>query len=63
MDRMAVVFAAALGLAVVVSLLRPQAAAANRITTTGLSYDTTRSFNIASAGVIAILIALYATWW
>ena len=63
MDRMAVVFVAALVLAVVVSLLRPQAAAANRITTTGLNYDTTRSFNIASAGVVAILIALYATWW
>lgn len=63
MNRMAVVFVAALALAVLVSLARPQAAAANRIVTREVDYTTTRAFNVAAAGVVAILIALYATWW
>ena len=63
MNRMSIVFVAALALAVVASLLRPQAAGANRIATRGLSYATRPSFNILAAGVVMILIALYATWW
>ena len=63
MNRMSIVFVAALALAVVASLLRPQAAGANRIATRGLSYATPPSFNILAAGVMMILIALYATWW
>jgi SSS family solute:Na+ symporter len=63
MNRMLVVFLAALVLAVIVSLARPQAAAANRIETKGLDYKTSGSFNIFGLGVILILIALYATWW
>ena len=63
MNRMLVVFLAALVLAVIVSLVRPQAAAANRIETRGLDYATSGSFNIFGLGVILILIALYATWW
>ncbi len=63
MNRMSVVFAAALALAIVVSLLRPQTAASNRIETRGVGYATSPSFNILSAGVVMILIALYATWW
>jgi solute:Na+ symporter, SSS family len=39
------------------------AANANRIDTGNVSYATTSGFNMASAGVIAILIALYAVWW
>jgi len=63
MNRMLVVFLAALALAVIVSLARPQAAAANRIETRGLDYSTSFSFNVFGFGVILILIALYATWW
>lgn len=63
MNRMSIVFVAALSLAVVVSLLRPQAAASNRIETRGIGYATSPSFNMLGAGVIMILIALYATWW
>jgi SSS family solute:Na+ symporter len=63
MNRMLVVFLAALVLAVIVSLLRPQAAAANRIETRGMDYSTSASFNIFGLGVILILVALYATWW
>ena len=63
MNRMTVVFFAALSLAVVVSLARPQAASTNRIETRGLGYATSSSFNMLGLGVILVLIALYATWW
>ncbi len=63
MNRMSIVFVAALVLAAVVSLVRPQAAAANTIATRGLNYATSPSFNILGGGVVMILIALYATWW
>lgn len=63
MNRMGVVFLATLILAVVVSMLRPQAKEANRVVTSDVSYRTSASFNIAGTGVILILIALYATWW
>ena len=63
MNRMMVVFGAALVLAILVSLARPQAAAANRIETRALSYRTSGSFNVLGLGVILVLIALYATWW
>jgi SSS family solute:Na+ symporter len=63
MDRMGLVFLAALALAVIVSLARPVARASNLITMEGVSYRTPASFNIGGLGVILILIALYATWW
>jgi SSS family solute:Na+ symporter len=63
MDRMGLVFLAALALAVVVSLARPAARASNLITMEGVSYRTPASFNIGGLGVILVLIALYATWW
>ena len=63
LDRMLVVFLATLALAIVVSLLRPHRAERNAITTQGVSYATGTGFNIASVGVVAILTALYATWW
>jgi SSS family solute:Na+ symporter len=63
MDRMGLVFLAALGLAVLVSLVRPAKAASNLITMEGVSYRTPPSFNVGAAGVILILIALYATYW
>ncbi|QAY75349.1 sodium/sugar symporter [Sphingosinicella sp. BN140058] len=63
MDRMGLVFLASLALAVVVSLLTPHRADKNIIVTRDVSYATTPSFNIASLGVIVILVALYATYW
>jgi len=63
MNRMMIVFFAALALAVIVSLARPARADSNRITMQGVSFSTTTSFNIAGVIVILILIALYATWW
>lgn len=63
MNRMLIVFFISLTLAVVVSLARPAPADSNRIAMQGVSFATTRAFNIAAVIVIAILIALYATWW
>ncbi|WP_426168677.1 sodium/sugar symporter [Sandarakinorhabdus sp. DWP1-3-1] len=63
MDRMGIVFLLALALAVVVSLARPRATATNHIRTDDVDYGTTAGFNIAAVGIVAILIALYATWW
>ncbi len=63
MDRMALVFFAALALAVIISLIRPAPRESNLITMEGVSYRTPTSFNMGAVGVILILIALYATWW
>ena len=63
MDRMLIVFFASLALAVIVSLARPARADSNRIIMQGVSFATTKGFNIAGVLVILILIALYATWW
>jgi SSS family solute:Na+ symporter len=63
MDRMSVVFLLALTLAIAISLLWPAQAASNRVATAGVSYRTPASFNASAVGVIAILAALYATWW
>jgi len=63
MDRMGVVSLASLALAVIVSLVTPQRAGADTITTADVDYRTRASFNIGAGAVILILIALYATWW
>jgi len=62
-DRMGIVFLAALTIAIILSLAFPATAGKDRISTQDLSYSTTSSFNVASAAVIAILIAFYTTWW
>jgi len=46
-----------------VSLARPQVSADNHVVTHDVSYATRTSFNVAAAGVVAILVALYAAWW
>lgn len=63
MDRVGLVFLLALALAVVVSLLGKAAPEKDFIRTNDVSYATSAGFNIASLGVVAILIALYATFW
>lgn len=62
-NRMLIVFFISLALAVIVSLARPAAAGSNRIVMSDVSFATTKSFNIAGVVIIAILVALYATWW
>ena len=63
MNRMMLVFLIALALAMLVSLLRPAGAERDRIVTGDVSFDTSTSWNVLGAGVVLILIALYATWW
>ena len=62
MDRMGIVFLAAMAIAVALSFILPANTGSDRITTAGISYRTTGSFNVASGAIVAILIALYATW-
>lgn len=63
LDRMGIVFLAALVIAVVLSLAMPASANADRIETDSIRYKTTPSFNVAALAVIAILVAFYTTWW
>ena len=63
MNRMGIVFFISLALAVAVSLARPASTGSNRIIMQGVSFGTSKSFNIAGIVIILILIALYATWW
>jgi solute:Na+ symporter, SSS family len=63
MNRVGLVFLLSLGAAIIVSLASPVQRAKNTITLQGVDYSTSGVFNIASVGVIVILIALYATWW
>ncbi|MBW6532510.1 sodium/solute symporter [Sphingomonas sp. RRHST34] len=62
MDRWLVVFVLALGATVAVSLIVPQRRAIT-VDVENVSYASARSFNVGSAGVILILIALYAAFW
>ena len=63
MDRMGVVFLAALALAVIVSLMTPPRADTDTITTGDVNYATRTGFNVGALGVVLILVVLYATFW
>lgn len=63
MDRVGVVFLATLALAILVSLAKPAAGMVSRIETADVDYSTSNGFAAGSAGVVMILVALYATWW
>jgi len=63
MDRMGVVFLATLALAVGISLATRATGDRDRIRTDDVEYATAPSFNAASLAVLAILVALYATYW
>ena len=65
MDRVGLVFIACVLIGVVVSLAgSPSIEKKHEMVTRGeVDFSTTRSFNIATVGIIAILAALYATWW
>ena len=62
-NRMSIVFAISLALAVIVSLLGKHREESNLISMEGVSFRTTAGFNIAAAIIVAILVALYWTWW
>ncbi|MDY6922664.1 MAG: sodium/sugar symporter [Pseudomonadota bacterium] len=63
MNRVGLVFLAALAGAIIVSLLSPPKEGTMQIRLDGVSYRTSAAFNIAAVGVILFLIAVYAIWW
>ncbi len=63
MDRVGIVFLAALVAAVVVSLLTPAHPARDLIRTDDVRFATPASFNIGAVIVIAILVVLYGVFW
>jgi SSS family solute:Na+ symporter len=64
MNRVSIVFIVCLIAAMGVSLAKPATVReVNTVNLVGVSYKTSWVFNIAGAGVILILIALYKTWW
>ena len=63
MERVGVVFLISLTLAVVVSLVGRKQATASTIVLEGVNYKTGWVFNAAAVGVVAILLALYKTFW
>lgn len=63
LDRMGVVFLATLLLGVGVALATRAGGDRDRIRTDDVGYATSPSFNVASLAVLAILVALYATYW
>jgi len=63
MNRMGYIFLICLGLAIVASLMQKPKPENVTVDVTNVDYSTSTSFKIASGAIIAILIALYATWW
>ncbi len=63
MNRMGYTFLVCLGLAVITSFLQKVKPENVTVDVTHVDYSTTKSFKIASGAIIAILIALYTTWW
>lgn len=63
MDRVGLVFLICLALAVAVSLVRPSSRGSTVAEVSRSDFSTTKGFNLASAAIILILAALYATWW
>ena len=63
MNRVGYVFLICLALAIGVSLLLRKRASTSTIDVSEIDYSTRAGFNIASLAVIAVLCALYATWW
>lgn len=63
MDRVGLVFIACTILAAIISLSTKAAPAPKAIDLNEINFSTSGGFNIATVGVLLILIAFYATWW
>jgi len=63
MDRIGLVFLLSFALATIVALVTTATGDRDRIQTRDVSYRTTPSFNVASIAILAVLVALYATFW
>ncbi|MEN7343152.1 MAG: sodium/sugar symporter [Pseudomonadota bacterium] len=60
-DRVSIVFVLCLLVGVFVSLTKPRQQVGNDIA--GVDTSTSAAFNVGSLAVVAMLVALYATWW
>ena len=64
MDRIAVVFILCLCICLFVSLKQKSPQSGNTtVALSHVSFKTTRGFNLAAFGIVAILTAFYFTWW
>jgi SSS family solute:Na+ symporter len=63
MNRMGYIFLICTVMAVIASLLQKPKPENVTVDVTNVDYSTTMSFKIASGAIVAILVALYATWW
>ncbi|AWB69136.1 sodium transporter (plasmid) [Saccharobesus litoralis] len=63
MDRMGVVLLLCFGLAIVVSLLSKQEQTNTSANLDDITFKTSKSFNLASLGVVIILCVIYTVWW
>jgi solute:Na+ symporter, SSS family len=63
MNRMGYIFLICLGMAILASLLQKPKPASITVDVTNVDYSTTKAFKIAGGAIVAILVALYATWW
>jgi SSS family solute:Na+ symporter len=63
MDRVGLVFLACTVVAIVLSLMEKPSEKALRVDLKNIDYSTSTGFNVAALVVVAILVALYATWW
>lgn len=63
MDRVGLVFLLCVAIAVVITLASGGKEQKNAVDLNGIDFKTTTGFNIATLGVVLILIGLYAAWW
>lgn len=63
MDRVGLVFLACLALCYVVSISDNRKVDNQSVDLSDVNFETSKSFNYASLGVVIVLIALYSTWW
>ena len=63
MDRVGLVFVICLAAAVVISLMQKNQEQSHGISTEGIDFSTTKSFNYSALAVVVILCGLYAVWW
>jgi SSS family solute:Na+ symporter len=63
MNRVGWCFLAGMVIAVVISLLSPPREVALRVDIQNVNFSTGTGFNVAAVLIIAILAALYITWW
>lgn len=62
-QRIGLVFTFCLALAILLTAVTKTGSQDPKLQTTGVDYTTTKSYNIASGIVFALVVAVYAIWW